>query len=505
MTIWLPDIPASVTLPLFFPSYGASGESITLTGLATTDIEIYKGTSTTQRASDNGYALVDTDGIDIDTRTGIHGFSIDLSDNSDAGFYAAGSFYHVVVDAVTINTQTVRFIFAFRIVAAESTAGTPRADVTHWLGTAAATPTVAGVPEVDLTHIGGDAQSGTDLKDFADAGYDPSTNKVQGVVLVDTLTTYTGNTVQTGDSFARLGAPAGASVSADILAVDNLVDDLESRLGTPSNLGSGATVAANLVDIEGQTDDIGAAGAGLTAITNLLPAIIRENTAQGGSFTSITLDAGASSQTDQYAGNWVVLTGGTGSGQTAQITAYNGTSKVASVYTWAVAPDSTTTFRILQTPIPSVNVFVVSSSAGSSIGNSVWSTAARTLTAATNITSTGGTTVPQTGDSFARIGAAGASLTDLGGMSTTMKGQVNAEMLDVLNTDTFAQPGQEAPAATTTLVKMLSYLYKAFRNKKTQTATERKLYADDGTTVDQKATDSDDSTTYTKGELGAGP
>jgi hypothetical protein len=41
----------------------------------------------------------------------------------------------------------------------------------------------------------------------------------------------------------------------------------------------------------------------------------------------------------------------------------------------------------------------------------VWSTAARTLTAATNITSTGGTTVPQTGDSFARLGApAGASV-----------------------------------------------------------------------------------------------
>lgn len=38
---------------------------------------------------------------------------------------------------------------------------------------------------------------------------------------------------QTGDSFARLGAPAGASVSADLLVIDNLVDDLESRLGTP--------------------------------------------------------------------------------------------------------------------------------------------------------------------------------------------------------------------------------------------------------------------------------
>ena len=41
---------------------------------------------------------------------------------------------------------------------------------------------------------------------------------------------------------------------------------LLTRLGTPSDLGGGATVAANLSDIEAQTDDIGAAGAGLTAI-----------------------------------------------------------------------------------------------------------------------------------------------------------------------------------------------------------------------------------------------
>jgi len=36
---------------------------------------------------------------------------------------------------------------------------------------------------------------------------------------VSTLTTYTGNTLQTGDSFARLGAPVGASLSVDIAAI----------------------------------------------------------------------------------------------------------------------------------------------------------------------------------------------------------------------------------------------------------------------------------------------
>lgn len=47
------------------------------------------------------------------------------------------------------------------------------------------------VLDVSVTELGGVAQSATDLKDFADAGYDPATNKVQGVVLVDTTTTNT--------------------------------------------------------------------------------------------------------------------------------------------------------------------------------------------------------------------------------------------------------------------------------------------------------------------------
>src|SRR3990167_3033538 len=71
--------------------------SVTITGLATTDIEIYKDGSVTQRASDAGYALLDTDGIDFDGITGIHGISIDLSSNATAGFYASGSQYWVVI------------------------------------------------------------------------------------------------------------------------------------------------------------------------------------------------------------------------------------------------------------------------------------------------------------------------------------------------------------------------------------------------------------------------
>jgi len=59
----------------------------------------------------------------------------------------------------------------------------------------------------DVIQIGGDAQSGTDLKDFVDAGYDPTTNKVNAeldsasrLAIWNTLTTET----FTADSFGEL-------------------------------------------------------------------------------------------------------------------------------------------------------------------------------------------------------------------------------------------------------------------------------------------------------------
>lgn len=107
---YLGDFPTGATIFFPFHTFNSSGASVTITGLAVTDIEVYKGVSMTQRSSDAGYALVDTDGIDLDTITGIHGFTIDTSDNTDAGFYAAGNDYTVVVSAITVDSQTVNFI-----------------------------------------------------------------------------------------------------------------------------------------------------------------------------------------------------------------------------------------------------------------------------------------------------------------------------------------------------------------------------------------------------------
>lgn len=276
------DVPAGSTLPIDFSTFAkTTGASITMSGLAVTDIEVYKGTSMTQRASDNGYTLLETDGIDIDGTTGIHGFSIDLSDNSDAGFYAAGSFYRVIVSAITVDGETVSFIAArFRIVAAENSAGTPVVDVTRvdgiTLGThgsgylpadvrqygGTAGTFSSGRPEVNTSHVGGTSQTAGDI--IGD------TNDIQarlpaalvggrmdsnmGAISEDATAADNAEAFFDGTGYAGTGnvIPTVTTLTNDPSGVTTLL----SRMGTPSNLGSGATVAANLVDIEAYADDI---------------------------------------------------------------------------------------------------------------------------------------------------------------------------------------------------------------------------------------------------------
>lgn len=104
--------PGSTLYVPFDTFAGSTGASITASGLAVSDIEIYKNGSTTQRSSDTGYSLLDTDGLDLDGVTGIHGFSIDLSSNADSGFFVAGASYRVVVSTITVDGQTLSFTAA---------------------------------------------------------------------------------------------------------------------------------------------------------------------------------------------------------------------------------------------------------------------------------------------------------------------------------------------------------------------------------------------------------
>lgn len=305
----LGDVPAGSTLYVPFATYNSAGASVTITGLAVTDIEIYKNGSVTQRASDAGYALLDTDGIDFDGITGIHGFSIDLSDNTDAGFYAAGSVYWLVVSAITVDSQTVSFVYYFTIDKANvlrpttagrtldvSATGEADANVVQWLGTAAATPTVAGVPEVDVTHWIGTAAA---------------TPTVAGVPEVD-ITHFGGS----AGTFAS-GVPAvnATQISGDATAADNLETAFDDTAGAVPWMG-----------------------------------IIDQGTAQSASATGVVLRSAAAFADDTLIGSTIAVFGSTqGYWQQRLITDNALTGDSVTVETWGVTPSGTITYKIFGT------------------------------------------------------------------------------------------------------------------------------------------------------------
>jgi hypothetical protein len=79
------------------------GSSITMTNYAAADLLVYKDGNTTERASTSGYTAT----TDFDGKTGKHLAILDLSDNTTANFWNAGSEYLVALDAVTVDAVTV--------------------------------------------------------------------------------------------------------------------------------------------------------------------------------------------------------------------------------------------------------------------------------------------------------------------------------------------------------------------------------------------------------------
>jgi len=155
------------------------------------------------------------------------------------------------------------------------------------------------------------------------------------------------------------------------------------------------------------------------------------------------------------------------------------------------------------------------------VADAVWGYSARALTAFAHDTGVSDTVwkaspSAYTGDTgstgyaqgrlMAVKGDTGAAHLDQGRFGVLSDSGVTASVVvDALNVDTYAEPGQGTPAATTSLVAKVNYLYKAWRNRHTQTASAYSLYNDDATTVDQKATTADDGTTFSRTEVESGP
>lgn len=111
--------------------------------------------------------------------------------------------------------------------------------------------------------------------------------------------------------------------------------------------GQGISVA----DVNGNIEIIAPDGSVIYSNALTIPTAIT-GTAQGGSTTNITLAVGESSVTDYFKNYYVLATGGAGAGQSAKISAYNGTTKVATLESSVgIAFDNTTTYKFIRNDI----------------------------------------------------------------------------------------------------------------------------------------------------------
>jgi hypothetical protein len=167
--------------------------------------------------------------------------------------------------------------------------------------------------------------------------------------VIPTVTALTGHTAQTGDNFARLGVPAGASVSADIAAVK--VDTAAILVDTGTTLDGRLPAAL----VGGRMDS------NASAINNIATAAVRLGRSTQGivtgtvgaasTTTSIVTSAldPAAAVTDQYKGRIVTFDQGTTTanlrGQSTDITA-NTALGVLTCTALTTAPVSGDTFVV---------------------------------------------------------------------------------------------------------------------------------------------------------------
>lgn len=149
------------------------------------------------------------------------------------------------------------------------------ADVTKWNGTAVSTPATAGIPEVNVKNVnnvsassvttinanmgttqpvnftgtGASALAKSDVVDIAGAAVSASTAQL-GVNVVNWKGSAAPN--NTGDAFARLGAPVGASMSADVASVQTDTTAIKAKTNSLTFTVAGQ-VDANIQSINDVT------------------------------------------------------------------------------------------------------------------------------------------------------------------------------------------------------------------------------------------------------------
>jgi len=222
---------ATVYIPINTFSSNDPTASVTVTDLLNTDVHIHKDGGTTQRNNAAGITMT----VDYDTIAGNHLLIIDTSDDTVAGFWVAGHEYQVRIEGATVDAGTINaWVGTFSI----ERAGGPLALIKNaTYGLSALNALLAHADYGLAKLVRSTTPANTLTVDAAHLVAVPDTQKVDletiktraitcpaGVTVLASVGTAATSTAQTGDAFARLGAPAGASISADIAAVPDATE-----------------------------------------------------------------------------------------------------------------------------------------------------------------------------------------------------------------------------------------------------------------------------------------
>jgi hypothetical protein len=211
----------------FSTHQGAGGNVAPVSAFEAADIRIYRAAdgaafSNTQRSSANGITMTSP----FDTLVGVHDVDIDLTDNTDAGFYASGYLYSVMlapdetIDGETITGVVLAYfeigpqpvnvvsIANGAITAAAVATGAIDADA---LAADAVAAIVDGVLDEPIAGHTSSGSVGEAIDNAGAGGTPPSAADIADAVWDEDLTGHT-----TPDSAGLLLGTAGATTDAQI-------------------------------------------------------------------------------------------------------------------------------------------------------------------------------------------------------------------------------------------------------------------------------------------------
>lgn len=271
---------AGSTVYGYFTTHATSGAPVApLSAFENADLRIYKNGSATERSSSSGITMTSP----FDSTTGLHAYAIDLSDNTDAGFYAAGSEYAIVLNP---DSETVDGVTVLKVLAYFAIERVPKVNVTQFGGSAGTF--ASGRPEVNTTHLAGTSQTARDIGASVLLSSGTGTGQISlssGTVTIGTNNDKTGYSLSQAfpANFAALGINASGHVSRvtltdTVTALTNAPSDSSGVTTLLSRVTGAVLLAANVpanfnllaIDGSGQVT-IGGLGAGSITSSTFAP------------------------------------------------------------------------------------------------------------------------------------------------------------------------------------------------------------------------------------------